>query len=124
MHTRAQLKLNHWRYQLKKCAECGAEFEFKTHNQKYCSYPCCRKATNKKIMEKYYEKKDRLNGKPRHCKCGAPISRYNPEDICQVCVEKEKKENKKAVKEAMTHVSKYAAKASKRENSRRRLQHK
>ena len=37
--------------------ECGIEFEQKTHNQKYCSDECCRIATNKRIMDKYYKKK-------------------------------------------------------------------
>jgi hypothetical protein len=38
--------------------ECSKDFDAKTHNQKYCSDECCRVATNKRIMEKYYEKKD------------------------------------------------------------------
>ena len=42
--------------------ECSKLFEPKTHNQKYCSDDCCRVATNKKIMEKYYEKKAIKNG--------------------------------------------------------------
>ena len=37
--------------------ECAKEFDSKTHNQKYCSDECCRVATNRRIMEKYYEKK-------------------------------------------------------------------
>ena len=75
-------------------------------------------------MEKYYEKKARLNGEERFCKCNALISRYNPENLCQLCMEKDKKENKAVVKEALKHVQRYANKASKRESSRRRLQHK
>jgi hypothetical protein len=39
---------------IKPCIECKNDFEFKTHNQKYCSQQCCRVATNKRIMEKYY----------------------------------------------------------------------
>ena len=34
--------------------ECAINFDAKTHNQKYCSDECCRIATNKRIMEKYY----------------------------------------------------------------------
>ena len=41
--------------------ECSQEFEPKTHNQKYHSDECCRMATNKRIMEKYYEKKSIKN---------------------------------------------------------------
>lgn len=70
---------------MKKCAECGIEFEFKTHNQKYCSSQCCRVATNKRIMEKYYEKRKRLSGEKRACICGAVLSQYNPGNLCAMC---------------------------------------
>lgn len=70
----------------KPCAECGQEFEFKTHNQKYCSGECCRVATNKRIMQKYYEKKERLSGKERICStCNSILSRYNDADTCVIC---------------------------------------
>mgnify|MGYP006286616781 CR=1 FL=1 len=76
--------------QTKKCAECQNDFEFKTHNQKYCSNQCCRVATNKRIMQKYYEKRDRLSGKERACdSCGAPLSKYNSLSICVMCEHKE-----------------------------------
>jgi hypothetical protein len=66
--------------------ECKKEFESKTHNQKYCSDECCRIATNKRIMEKYYEKKAIRNGAHRPCKkCGAPLSRYNQNKFCSSC---------------------------------------
>lgn len=70
----------------KPCAECKEEFEFKTHNQKYCSNHCCRIATNKRIMQKYYEKKERLSGKERRCVgCNAVLSKYNDSEICAKC---------------------------------------
>jgi hypothetical protein len=66
--------------------ECKKEFEAKTHNQKYCSDECCRIATNKRIMEKYYEKKAIRNGAQRPCKkCGAQLSRYNQSKFCSSC---------------------------------------
>jgi hypothetical protein len=73
-----------------KCAyaECGKEFVKSTHNQKYCSDECCRTATNLKIREKYYENKERLNGKKRICsksRCKNVLSRYNTSDVCQEC---------------------------------------
>jgi len=72
--------------------ECAKEFEAKTHNQKYCTDECCRVATNRRIMEKYYEKKAIKNGSVRLCiKCKAKLSRYNTETICAAC---EKKRNK------------------------------
>jgi len=64
---------------------CGKEFEKKTHNQKYCDSDCCRKATNERIMLRYYEKRDNRRGKKRVCShkdCNIPLSRYNEEDVC------------------------------------------
>jgi hypothetical protein len=61
-------------------------FEPKTHNQKYCCDECCRVATNKKIMEKYYEKKAIRSGQKRHCKkCNSSLSRYNTSTVCAKC---------------------------------------
>jgi hypothetical protein len=66
--------------------ECAKEFDAKTHNQKYCCDECCRVATNKKIMEKYYEKKAIRSGAKRECKvCKSRLSRYNQSNICSKC---------------------------------------
>ncbi|MEY3377082.1 MAG: hypothetical protein RLZZ328_24 [Bacteroidota bacterium] len=66
--------------------ECAKEFDAKTHNQKYCCDECCRVATNKKIMEKYYEKKAIRSGAKRECKvCKSRLSRYNQSKICAKC---------------------------------------
>ena len=66
--------------------ECGKDFENKTHNQKYCSDECCRVATNKRIMDKYYEKKAIKNGAVRKCKkCKSNLSRYNSAEVCSKC---------------------------------------
>ena len=66
--------------------ECAKEFDPKTHNQKYCTDECCRVATNRRIMEKYYEKKAIRNGAKRGCKkCGAQLSRYNESNLCSSC---------------------------------------
>lgn len=78
----------------KKCIECQELFEFKTHNQKYCSNQCCRVSTNKRIMQKYYEKRARLKGAVRNCDCGDSLSRYNPESICTKCFNATKKSGK------------------------------
>lgn len=76
------------------CARSGCEekFDKKTHNQKYCSDECCRLATNERIMEKYYAKRDQRQGKARYCNsCGeTKLSRYNDSMICSAC--KTKKE--------------------------------
>lgn len=66
--------------------ECAKDFEAKTHNQKYCSDECCRIATNRRIMEKYYEKKAIRNGAFRQCiKCKTKLSRYNQSNMCSTC---------------------------------------
>lgn len=66
--------------------ECSKEFDAKTHNQKYCCDECCRIATNKKIMEKYYEKKAIRSGARRECNiCKSRLSRYNQSNICSKC---------------------------------------
>lgn len=66
---------------------CGIEFVKATHNQKYHSDECCRLATNRRIMEKYYARRDQRQGKKRLCKsCGnTTLSRYNDGDVCGSC---------------------------------------
>jgi len=86
---------------IKACIECGNDFEFKTHNQKYCSQTCCRISTNKRIMEKYYAKKERLAGKQRLCSCGSPLSMHNPDSMCILCQNKKKQERANTAKEAI-----------------------
>lgn len=67
--------------------ECEIVFTPATHNQKYHSSECCRLATNARIMEKYYEKRDQRAGKERWCKiCEVTkLSRYNNQDTCSGC---------------------------------------
>ena len=71
-----------------RCAYCDKGFDKKTHNQKYCDSECCRKATNERILKRYYEKRDNRSGKERVCKnksCGRKLSRYNDESFCSAC---------------------------------------
>lgn len=78
--------------------ECKKKFNPKTHNQKYCSDECCRIATNKRIMDKYYEKKAIRNGAARPCKkCNAQLSRYNKSNLCSACEKKISVENRKNI---------------------------
>lgn len=54
---------------------------------RYCSDECCRIATNKRIMEKYYERKAKM-AQPRFCAashCGTKLNKYNSNDYCSVC---------------------------------------
>jgi hypothetical protein len=74
--------------------ECKIEFESKTHNQKYCCDECCRVSTNRRIMQKYYEKKAIRNGLARLCKkCKSQLSRYNESNLCSQCTKKINSEN-------------------------------
>lgn len=86
--------------------ECSDNFEPKTHNQKYCSDECCRIATNKRIMEKYYEKKAIRNGANRLCKrCKNKLSRYNEQDVCSTCEKKLSVESKNSLKRMLDEIS-------------------
>lgn len=72
------------------CAQDDCENEFvrtKPANKKYCSPECCRIQTNRKIMEKYYQKRAQLRGEERICnKCQVTkLSRYNEKTICSSC---------------------------------------
>ena len=71
--------------------DCEELFDKKIHNQRYHSDECCRIETNRKMMKKYYDQKDRKQGKVRICQtCGiTKLSRYNESVICSSC-EKEK----------------------------------
>jgi hypothetical protein len=84
--------------------ECAIDFEPKTHNQKYCSDECCRLATNKRIMEKYYEKKAIKNGMLRKCKCGNILSRYNDSESCAICEKNSGLKNKKLLKDILNEI--------------------
>ena len=70
--------------------ECDIIAERKTHNQKYCSDECCRIATNQRIMEKYYARRDQRQGKERICgDCKiTKLSRYNDDNVCSSCKSK------------------------------------
>lgn len=68
--------------------DCEIEFEARTHNMKYCSDECCRRATNARLMEQYYDKKARRQGAIRECErdgCKTKLSRYNDGKICEAC---------------------------------------
>lgn len=67
--------------------DCEDMFTKKTHNQRYHNDECCRLATNFRIMEKYYDKRDQRSGRARYCKiCGnTKLSRYNDSQICSSC---------------------------------------
>ena len=87
-------------------AECKKDFERATHNQKYCSDECCRVATNKRIMEKYYEKKAIKNGAYRGCKvCKVSLSRYNQTNLCSICEKRNSMEARNTLMEYLNEIS-------------------
>ena len=68
--------------------ECGVVFTPAKHNQIYHTDECCKRATNARLMERYYEDKARMNGAERVCKtphCGTFLSRYNESKFCAKC---------------------------------------
>jgi hypothetical protein len=78
--------------------ECNKKFEPHRHNQKYCCSECCKNATNKRIREKYYETKKRLNGDARICSsksCSTILSRYSEFSLCSKCRGKEESSERK-----------------------------
>jgi len=69
--------------------DCGQSFKPKVYNAIYCGADCRKIITNKKVLQRYYDKKDRLSSK-RICStedppCGTILSRYNTESICEAC---------------------------------------
>jgi hypothetical protein len=88
----------------KVCGFCGTEFQTQKKNQKYCDQVCCRGATNKRIMQKYYENKARLKGFKRYCECGQLLSKYNAGSMCSVCDIKKKSHNADKIQEALSIV--------------------
>lgn len=79
--------------ELRECAnpECDEFFEPRVHNAIYCGDECRRIETNRKVLEKYYENKDRIESNKkneRRCRnedCTTILSRYNEESICEPC---------------------------------------
>lgn len=96
---------------MKKCANCSQEFESNKKNQKYCTPACCRLATNKKIMERYYENKKRKSGFKRYCKCGQLLSRYNDSDTCYICIKNINENDYSSIEEVIKNVAKKVNKA-------------
>lgn len=85
-----------------RCRNCNNWFEPNTHNQIYDSAECRKKATNEKIMQRYYEKKEE-KGSTKHCRqCGTKLNQYNDSDVCLNC-NKDKNVNNKDVLEEIKH---------------------
>lgn len=72
----------------KHCEWCDHTFESEVSYQIYCSVDCREQATKEKISQRYaIARRNNRIGKDRKCKsCSAPLSVYNDEDLCQVCL--------------------------------------
>lgn len=83
------------------CARAGCDVVIrvkKTTNQKYCSDLCCKIATNERVMQRYYNKRDRKLGTKFHCtQCNAVLSRYNEDEVCASCSTKSKPDSRALV---------------------------
>ena len=67
--------------------DCNKPFMPRVYNAIYCSAECRKIITNQKVLQRYYDKKARLNSR-RTCitkECGTILSRYNAEDISEQC---------------------------------------
>lgn len=76
--------------------KCDNTYSKRTSNQRYCGEECRKIVTNKNLMGKYHEEKDRKRGKVRHCsRCKeTKLSRYNSSTICNNCVAQAKKDDR------------------------------
>lgn len=86
--------------------ECDIVFTPKTHNMKYCSDEHLRLATNARIMEKYYERKDRRGGKKRVCDglaCTTVLSRYNEGRYCAKCESRKERDKNQKLLDVLTN---------------------
>lgn len=93
---------------MKECAwnECSVTFTPRTHNQIYCSDECCRAATNHKIMQRYYHKKAKRDGKFKTCSaCGREtLSRFSDDEVCSECKSDKEKQVIASIKNRMANV--------------------
>lgn len=86
---------------------CHSHFNPTTHNQKYCCHECTRIATNKRVMEQYYERQAQRRGDVRFCKsCQVTrLSRYNDSQFCSSCLRKKETEAKNSVVDMLSNAS-------------------
>jgi hypothetical protein len=71
--------------------ECNKQFAPRAHNAIYCGDECRKKITNKRVLEKYYEKKEEKESQrtsERICltsDCQTVLSIYNDDETCSSC---------------------------------------
>jgi hypothetical protein len=77
---------------------CVETFEKRVHNQRFHSRECCRVYTNARILAAYHEKKQKVTT-GRVCKsrtCDTLLSRYNDDDYCASCQQKQHRKKLKS----------------------------
>jgi hypothetical protein len=87
--------------------ECGVPFEPKSYNAKYHHIDCQKIATNRRLMEKYYENKERRSGKRRICTipgCQTILSRYNDDEVCERCKAQQVAASKGNLLDILNHI--------------------
>lgn len=87
--------------------ECGKPFEPKSYNAKYCSIECQKTATNRRLLEKYHEKKAARAGKKRVCKsfdCNTILSRYNSDVHCETCQARLARAKRENIFDILNHI--------------------
>lgn len=86
---------------------CHSKFNPTTHNQKYCCRECTRVATNKRVMEQYYERQAQRRGAVRMCKsCGLTrLSRYNDSQFCSPCLRQKETDARNSVVDMLSSAS-------------------
>ena len=72
----------------KHCEWCDSQFDTAISYQIYCSPECREQATKEKIALRYtLTRRSKRHGKTRLCKsCGANLSAYNDDQLCQSCI--------------------------------------
>jgi hypothetical protein len=73
---------------MKSCQWCNQPFETKIKYQIYCSVECREEATKEKVADRYHLiRRKKMHKKTRLCKaCGARLSAYNDEVLCDNCI--------------------------------------
>ena len=73
---------------LKNCEWCGKDFDARVSYQVYCSPECRTTATKSNSTQRQRQKKaESRMGKDRRCAtCEKPISIYNDETFCSICI--------------------------------------
>lgn len=73
---------------MKLCSWCDNSFKPSVSYQIYCGVECRDAATKEKIIARYaITRRQKRKNKPRKCvTCGAALSMYNDDTLCDSCI--------------------------------------